>query len=194
MPVSKPSPSESRRSEILDAVMRILAKQGVDELTFERIGKEAGMARSHVVYYFQNREALVKAAIEFAAASAQGIIEAELAEGEGVDDRLRRYVRGNFEWIRRHPEHATVYTLLYYLACFKAEYRELHDGIREAGARRIERILEKGHWKPRARRGLAKAIQAIVTGNILDVMTTNRRGELAAALRDTLLTVERLVR
>ncbi|MCB0418654.1 MAG: TetR family transcriptional regulator, partial [Bdellovibrionales bacterium] len=55
---SKPVKSELRRAKILDAAIRIIAKNGVSDLTFERVGKIAGMARSHVIYYYSDRDIL----------------------------------------------------------------------------------------------------------------------------------------
>ncbi len=187
-----PSKTDQRRARILEEVVRILATDGVDELTFESIGKGTGMARSHVVYYFKNRNELVIAAIRFAALSAGNIIESHLKEGKNWRDCLGRYIEGNFQWIKLYPDHATVYALLYYLASLKPSYRKLHTEIREAGTGRIEGIIETGplHGKKKQVHVLAKAIQGLITGNLIDVMTTDQKNHFEDRRKETLQTVD----
>lgn len=170
-----PSRTDERRAQILDAVLRILSKDGLDELTFERVGTEAGMARSHVVYYFKDRNELVVSAIRFAALSANQLIESHVGGGNDWKDCLTRYVDANFDWIENNPSHATLYVLLYYLARLKPSYRALHTEIREAGTERVMRLLERSPLgsKKKQLKGMAKAIQAIITGNLVDALTTN---------------------
>lgn len=190
-----PSKTEKRRALILQTVVNLLATEGVDSLTFESVGKAANMARSHVVYYYANREELVVAAIRFAALSAAHIIEAEIERGRNTGKSwkgaLRGYIEGNFEWIRRYPLHANVYTLLYYLASLHPTYRSLHTEIRQAGTERIIGLLELG--PPRGKkttRVLAKAIQGLITGNLIDVMTTNLKNNFEERRRETLDVIE----
>lgn len=191
-----PSAQEHRRAKILQTVVEILAREGVDELTFEKIGRRAGMARSHVVYYFDNREALVTAAIQFAALSAQRIVSSSIDSQADWKAQLRACVEGNFEWIRTCPEHVTVYMLLYYLATFKKEYREMHSEIREVGAQRLEAILLKGpmRWKKKQARQVAKAIQSLISGNIIDVTTTSQYKQLTERKQQTLEQMEILLK
>lgn len=192
---AEPRSSEVRRAEILEAVVEILSKEGVDELTFEKIGRRVKMARSHVVYYFPNREELVVAAIRFAAMSADATIRKHVERSHDWREELRNYIVGNFQWIGEHPAHATVYTLLYYRATYMDSYRELHSQIRDVGADRVKSILEKSPLggKPKQIAAIAKSIQGIITGNLIDVMTTDQRPHLAQRRDETIDSVEELV-
>jgi AcrR family transcriptional regulator len=190
-----PSSSDLKRASILSAVVKILAQEGLDELTFEKIGKRVKMARSHVVYYFPHRDELVMAAIRFAAMSASETILRHLEAADGWKKKLHRYIEGNFAWIEENPEHATVYTLLYYLSTFKPEYRKLHSEIRRAGSDRIAGILEEGPAKGRKRlvQAYAKSIQGVITGNLIDVMTTDQAAHLKERCQETLDSVDELI-
>lgn len=192
---AEPRSADLKRASILQAVVSILAKEGVDELTFEKIGKRVQMARSHVVYYFPNREELVVAAIRFAAMSADSTIRRHMEDRSEWRDLLRGYIEGNFIWIKENPSHATVYALLYYLSTFKPEYRKLHSEIRKVGANRIESILMEGPMKSRKRElaTLVKAIQGIITGNLVDVMSTDQLPQLEQRKSETVRSVENLV-
>src|SRR5262245_6197204 len=63
------TPMSERKIEILKAAVGILAREGIDELTLNRVGTEVGIERSHVVYYFKSRDELVDAAVRFATLS-----------------------------------------------------------------------------------------------------------------------------
>jgi AcrR family transcriptional regulator len=188
-----PTPGERKRAEILESVVAILAERGLDELTFESVGKATGMARSHVVYYFKSRDELVLAALRYCSLSAGEIIDSQVGQAKDWQDALALYVEGNFEWIRRNPAHATIYLLMYYLARLNPVYRKLHSEIRQAGADRLEAVLNTRPGAKGSQTALAKAIQALVTGQLLDAMTTTK-GALEERRTETLAAVEAFMR
>ena len=101
-------------------------------------------------------------------------------------------MEGNFEWMRRHPAHATIYLLMYYLARLDPKYKQVHSAIRQAGADRITAILEK-RKTGRPSKALAKAIQAVITGALVDAMTTAAKGGLEQRLAETQQAVSALI-
>lgn len=55
-----------RRTEILDAARRVIGEQGMHEISMDRIAREAGVAKGTLYLYFQNKDALVESALEYA--------------------------------------------------------------------------------------------------------------------------------
>ena len=55
-----------RRSAILDAAIRVIARRGVRGLRVEQVAAEAKVAVSLLYYYFDNRNGLVRATLEHA--------------------------------------------------------------------------------------------------------------------------------
>ena len=55
-----------RRSAILDAAIKVIARRGVRGLRVEQVAAEAGVAVSLIYYYFDNRNGLVRATLEHA--------------------------------------------------------------------------------------------------------------------------------
>ena len=53
-----------RRTEILDAALRVLAAQGMRGLTHRAVDAEAGIATGSTSYYFRSRSALVAGCVE----------------------------------------------------------------------------------------------------------------------------------
>lgn len=171
----KPAPSrvESRTAVCVEAAIEILATEGLDQLTFDNVGKRVKMSRSHVVYYFKNRDRLIEETVRAVTVSAKWEIEQYMGVPAHWRQALERYVEGNFHWIKNNPEHASVYTLMYYLASFRPLYRNLHLEIRKVGSDWIEQLLGQATEIDRADvADLAKNIQGLVTGNIIEAVTT----------------------
>ncbi|MBY0370601.1 TetR/AcrR family transcriptional regulator [bacterium] len=188
-----PTRQDVRRAKILAAVMAILANEGLDELTLERVGKKVKMARSHIVYYFKSRDELVEAAVRYATLSARDLIAKHISErGESKDWRvaLRRYVEGNFRWIETQPDHVAVYTLLYYLAAIKPRYRKLHEEIRKVGYDFIDSILKNADLTPARRHAAVINIQGVLTGNLIDATTAHARPPFKERLAQTLAAID----
>ena len=81
-----------RRSALLEAAIKVIARRGVRGLRVEQVAAEAGVAVSLIYYYFDNRNGLVRATLEHAneraatvAASSEG---AALSGREAVERSL----------------------------------------------------------------------------------------------------------
>jgi AcrR family transcriptional regulator len=59
-----PKVVEDRRDQIIDAAMRIFAQKGFARATNKDIAREAGITPGLIYYYFESKEALLKAIIE----------------------------------------------------------------------------------------------------------------------------------
>src|SRR5258708_16776644 len=55
---------EDRRDQIMDAAMRVFAQKGFMKATNKDIAREAGITPGLIYYYFESKEALLKAIIE----------------------------------------------------------------------------------------------------------------------------------
>jgi AcrR family transcriptional regulator len=59
-----PAIVEDRREQIIDAALRVFARQGFKGSTNKDIAKEAGITPGLIYHYFESKEELLKAAIE----------------------------------------------------------------------------------------------------------------------------------
>ena len=74
-----------RRSAILEAAIKVIARRGVRGLRVEQVAAEAGVAVSLIYYYFDNRNGLVRATLEHANERAATV--AAPAEGGALSGR-----------------------------------------------------------------------------------------------------------
>ncbi|MCS7007010.1 MAG: TetR/AcrR family transcriptional regulator, partial [Thermoleophilia bacterium] len=74
-----------RRTRILDATCRVIARHGVRGLRVERVAEEAGTSVSLIYYYFGSRRGLVRATLEHANARAPSGHPLEFGERAGYE-------------------------------------------------------------------------------------------------------------
>lgn len=60
----RPALIEARRTQLLDATLRVLARKSFDSASVSEIAREAGLSKGTVYLYFENKDALLDALIE----------------------------------------------------------------------------------------------------------------------------------
>ena len=95
---------EIRKARIIQSAIEIFSQEGLEGLSFERLGNKAGIAKSHVVYYFKDKDKIFKKSIEYITTNAQSVVVARLSESRPGLDRLVHYIRANFEWAEKFPD------------------------------------------------------------------------------------------
>ena len=167
----KPRKGESRKAKITEAVIECLARRGLEETTFDAIGKMVKMERAHVNYYFANRKELIKAAVRYAVGRGQEIIIGHVKKAQTWRDRVTVVIEGPFEWLETYPDHATVMVLFYYLCTYDEELRQLQSLIRVGGEERLssclQSLVEGGKLTSAKATSLARGIQTTMTGALI---------------------------
>lgn len=181
----KPGKGDQRRVAVLEATLTCLSKRGIEATNFETIGKEAGMLRAHVAYYFPNLDALIEAAIKFVIANAQRITVENVMRATTPRERLTTFIESAFDWAERYPSHLPVLLQLYSYCATRKPYRTMHTEIRLMGADRLKAIIESDLMtsgkKPDRALELALTIQDLITGSILTLTTTEPKFPLSDA-------------
>ena len=91
---AKTSPGEARRKKIIEATIRLVARDGTGGLTHRKVAREAGVPLAATTYYFESKEALFQ---ETLAAVAEEEIErmrelmASPPGGDAVDRLLEEF-------------------------------------------------------------------------------------------------------
>jgi AcrR family transcriptional regulator len=75
----------------------VVARHGFQGATVDRVAEEAKIAKGTVYLYFQNKDGLLKAAIEQGIENFTNQIRAEVAEVQAPLDKLRRFVEASLE-------------------------------------------------------------------------------------------------
>lgn len=199
MPLSEPlvfqvfhvkhSKTEDKKIKIMEAVIDLLASEGFDNTTFEAIGKRVKMQRTHVNYYFSSRLELVKTAIRYAVALGQQITIGHVQKAKNWREQLTAVVEGPFEWVTQYPKHTAVMALFYQLCSYDGEFRAIQNVIRSGGEERLAACfqvpIEAGHLTVKQARELARTIQALMTGQLVNYYSSDYPIPLAALKANT---------
>jgi AcrR family transcriptional regulator len=74
----------------------------------DRIAKRATVNKQLIHYYYRNKAGLYQATLSFAAKAVVAQLTALPLVGLTAVERLRRLVRGQFDFLLNHPEHTAV--------------------------------------------------------------------------------------
>jgi AcrR family transcriptional regulator len=80
------------RERLLDAAVRLIAREGIDNVRIARIAAEAGVSAGLVHYHFDSRDALLEEAIEHSYERAGDMRLAALDDGANAAQRLRAMI------------------------------------------------------------------------------------------------------
>lgn len=95
-------------TRLLDAALEEFAAHGPAGARTERIARAAGVNKQLIHYYYRTKAGLYRAVVAHAAeAVAQALSRVPLV-GLTAVERLRRLVRGQFEFLLKHPAHTAV--------------------------------------------------------------------------------------
>ncbi|MGV9825943.1 TetR/AcrR family transcriptional regulator [Gordonia sp. NPDC003429] len=97
---------DERRSELIDAAVRVIARDGLTAATTRAIVAEAGMPQGALFYVFPSREALLSAVIEHVTDQEQltAILSADMVmENMSVRDVVREALDGYLRLLEEDP-------------------------------------------------------------------------------------------
>ena len=159
---------EKRRPQILDAALRVIAREGFQNTTLDNVAKEAGRSKGGVVYYFPTKDDIIKAAvIEFY----DRIFERGKLTRDQFDSPLERIL--SFEWMfdRDDPDVFVGYRLLFDFTCLasqKEDFGQLYTNWIKGWLFFVEEDLKagirSGEFSVTDVDGTARLISAIYEG------------------------------
>jgi AcrR family transcriptional regulator len=177
-----------RTRSLLEATRKVIAGEGFDAVTMERVSAEAGITKGAIYLYFRSKDHLIIAAVEEVASEMLRQIEARVDGAATPWERLCQTIRGQLEIMEAQKDLLRVLLLDRRLlrdsprgsrARRLLKYRERHEG-------RIKNLLDEG-IRQRIFRAM-DAAQAAFYINEMTISTAGRRmmGRSAQSLeRDT---------
>ena len=173
----KPRKGDLKKIEIILAAIECMSTIGHEKTTYEAIAKKIGTRRAHVAYHFKDKADIFEASIKYINASYQQTCIQQMEAAKDGEKMLMNYVEAPFIWAEENPQQLSVMLLFYYLCTIDEKYRKLHGELRTKGHERIEYILAHKIKNPLPldqAKPLAKAIQNLMSGTIMDVSTTGK--------------------
>jgi AcrR family transcriptional regulator len=97
--------AQVRRSELLQAAMRVMSRDGLSAGTTRAIVAEAGMSLATFHYCFRSRDELLRELITLVTTLEQDAISTAMKPGEDLRQTLHRGIRGYLDHLGKNPGH-----------------------------------------------------------------------------------------
>ncbi len=169
-------PKKDKSQEIIAAAIESLATQGWENTTFDSLGKELGMQRTHVAYYFPTKRELMEAVMAHISANAQRMTIEQVMRATTPQETVRAIVASAFDWADAFPKHAKVMGVFYHLCAIDSGLRKKHSEIRAVGLNRLSVCMMPfsnvtDAEKANAHR-VAHHVQSLITGKLFEYFAT----------------------
>src|SRR3989338_10348823 len=108
---------ESTRQKIILTAIRLSAKHGFAEASFQMIADEIGLSQSAVMYHFPDKNALFAELVRAIVRRNHDVVAGLADIKDDAGRRLLKHCVGNVTWaLRYRRQDAQILILLYYLA------------------------------------------------------------------------------
>ncbi len=165
---------ERTRNTILEETIRLIATEGFDSITYDRIARSTGVSRQLVQKYFPDRGKWLILAFARATESLVESLASRLAQPANAQQRLEAYIDCHFDWAEAQPHEAATLLAFLCLAASHAEAKEENTRTNGAGWERIRGLIvemELNGFSPEGARlsrarldGVARGVQAMLIG------------------------------
>lgn len=171
MEINEPKDRTSKYHRILEAAVKVFARQGFRQSTVAQIAKEAGVADGTIYLYFKNKDDILVHFFSFKAKQVFDRFREEVARGADSLEKLRNLIRVHLGEFQRDPDMAVVYQIETHQSRRLAE-----EQIREMGKMYrdiISDIVEEGQQEGLIRRDLyLSLVKRFILGAVEETIGT----------------------
>jgi TetR/AcrR family fatty acid metabolism transcriptional regulator len=156
---------------ILEAAVKVFARQGFHQSTVAQIAKEAGVADGTIYLYFKNKDDILVQFFSFRAKQVFESFREEVDRAETSSDKLRNLVRRHLAEFQRDRDGAVVYQVETHQnsRLAEAQIKEMSKMYRDL----ISEIIEQGQQEGTIRRDLyVGLVKRFIIGAVDEVINT----------------------
>src|SRR5665648_162006 len=167
----RPDVSDRRRSQIIDAAIRVFARRGVSEARMDDIAAEAGVSKGLLYWYFASREMIVAAIAEVLFGGELDAIDELPSEDQTAREWFDRFLDVFIEGLHGPLDVSPVIYEFYALATRDHTVNEVMQGYTRRSIDLMEPIVRmgmgNGELRPGDARRSAIAIGSMIEGTLL---------------------------
>ena len=150
----------SKYYRILEAAVKIFARQGFHQSTVAQIARQAGVADGTIYLYFKNKDDILVHFFSFKAKQVFDCFRQEVARGADSVEKLGNLVRAHLNEFQRDPDMAVVYQIETHQSSRLAEeqIREMAKMYQDILAEIVEQGQQEGFIRRDLYVGLVKRL------------------------------------
>lgn len=170
-PIIKQPEKNHKYHQILEAAVKVFARQGFHQSTVAQIATEAGVADGTIYLYFKNKDDIL---VQFFSYRAKQVFESfreAIDRAEASSDKLRNLVRRHLAEFQRDRDGAVVYQVETHQnsRLAEAQIREMSQMYRDL----ISEIVEQGQQEGTIRKDLyVGLVKRFIIGAVDEVINT----------------------
>jgi AcrR family transcriptional regulator len=180
-------PFTPRETELLRSTYRLMARVGTQELSLRQVGADAGVSPPLLVYYFGNKEGLMRQTMHWALASMVHRIERHIGGTRTSEEALEALIDAIFVSPKANRDFYLVYLDLVQHTVRNSAFEELAELLRThingSYAFVIRHGIEEGVFEVDDVDSAASRARAIVEGGLLQWLQDSNWRETHAELR-----------
>ena len=157
--------------QILEAAIKVFARQGFHQSTVAQIAKEARVADGTIYLYFKNKDDILVQFFNYKTKLVFDSFRTEVARADSSLDKLRYLIRRHLEEFQRNREMAVVYQVETHQSSrlAEAQIKEMSRMYRDL----ISEIVEQGQQEGTIRKDLyVGLVKRFIIGAVDEVINT----------------------
>ena len=157
--------------QILEAAIKVFARQGFHQSTVAQIAKEAGVADGTIYLYFKNKDDILVQFFNYKTKQVFDSFRTEVGRADSSLDKLRYLIRRHLEEFQRNREMAIVYQVETHQnsRLAEAQIKEMSQMYRDL----ISEIVEQGQQEGKIRKDLyVGLVKRFIIGAVDEVINT----------------------
>ena len=157
--------------QILEAAIKVFARQGFHQSTVAQIAKEAGVADGTIYLYFKNKDDILVQFFDYKTKQVFDSFRTEVARADSSLEKLQYLIRRHLEEFQQNPEMAVVYHVETHQnsRLAEAQIREMSQMYRDL----ISEIVEQGQQEGTIRKDLyVGLVKRFIIGAVDEVINT----------------------
>jgi TetR/AcrR family fatty acid metabolism transcriptional regulator len=186
---------QARRSQIVETAIRTIAERGYSQASLAEIAREAGISKGVISYHFEGKDELFEEILARLRQEPAEFVKCRVDACESAHDKLRAYVRANFEFMKSHRTAYVALVDMWGSRGTSPGARELNAQAYEPSRKYIARILDSGRQSGElaleSSMTVASVIQAAIDGVMLQWVFDEQHVDLEACSDEILRMISR---
>lgn len=137
-------PSRIGTDKILKNALRLFARHGYAETSFQMIADSCGASQSAILHHYPTKLALIEAVFMQVLAHNVAIISGSFHLEDNAFTRLKKHFVGTLNWAMTNRDESGIILLIYYLAAYEKDFTVLYQRILQGARQRIAEMLAAG--------------------------------------------------
>lgn len=184
---SRGRPSRIGTDKILKNALRLFARHGYAETSFQMIADHCGASQSAILHHYPTKLALIEAVFMQVLAHNVSIISGSFKLEDNALTRLRKHFVGTLNWAMNYRDESGIILLIYYLAAYEKDFTVLYQRILQGARLKIAEILaagkrEKLFFFDEPVESITQTMHDALLGGVLNVMVSGGGKKDAEAL------------